>query len=321
MPACAPAHGGTHDCPSAAVTTPEVTTAGRLHEGELAISDSLVRGLVDEQFPAWRSCALTRLPPVGTDNQLFRLGGELLVRMPRIDWAATSAAWEHRWLPRLAAHLSVPVPAPVALGLPGRGYPWHWTVVPWVEGVNPTPDTFDPESWAVGLGAFVRELRAVPGMDGPVVPEGRGAPLWTLDAWVRTWTARADESEVDRDAVLAVWRDALEAPEWAGEPTWFHGDLHEGNLLVRDQRLSAVIDWGTAGRGDPATDLNAMWGYLPLTVAALYRETVGLDEAAYRRARGFALAPAISGWTYYRETAPHLSAAGLATVRALVASL
>ena len=158
-------------------------------------------------------------------------------------------------------------------------------------------------------------------MDGPVVSEGRGAPLETLDAWVRTWTARADETEVDRDAVLAVWRDALEAPAWEGEPAWFHGDLHEGNLIVRERRLRAVIDWGTAGRGDPATDLNAVWGYLPVAVADLYRETVGLDEAAYRRGRGFALAPAISGLTYYRDTAPHFSAAGLATVRALVASL
>ena len=123
----------------------------------------------------------------------------------------------------------------------------------------------------------------------------------------------------DPDAVLAVWRDALEAPLWEGEPRWFHGDLHEGNLIVGEGRLRAVIDWGAAGRGDPAVELNAMWGYLPARVAGLYREAVGLDEAAYRRARGFALAPAISGWTYYRETAPKLSAASLETVRALVA--
>lgn len=292
-----------------------------MHENEVTVDDGTVRRLVDEQFPAWTGLPLRRLPPTGTDNQLFRLGDDLLVRMPRIDWAAASAEWEHAWLPRLASHLRLPVPAPLALGRPGAGYPWHWTVVPWIDGHTPTTDTFDPEEWAVAVGTFVRELRAVPGMDAPVRTEGRGGPLAALDEWVRTWTARADTTEVDPDAVLAVWADALEAPAWEGEPCWFHGDLHEGNLLVRDGRLAAVIDWGTAGRGDPAVELNAMWGYVPRSVAGLYRETVGLDEAAYRRARGFALAPAISGWTYYRETAPHMSASGLATVRALIASL
>ncbi len=292
-----------------------------MHEGEIAVSDETVRRLVDRQFPTWASCALTRLPPLGTDNQLFRLGGELLIRMPRIEWAADSAEREYTWLPRLAPHLGTPIPAPVALGRPGEGYPWHWTVVSWLGGETPTPDTFDPQEWAISLGTFVRELRSVPGMDAPVKSEGRGAPLSSLDDWVRTWTTRADSTEVDPAAVLAVWRDALEAPAWDGEPVWFHGDLHEGNLLVRDGRLSAVIDWGAAGRGDPAIELNAMWGYLPASAAQLYRTTVGLDEAAYRRARGFALAPAISGWTYYKGTAPRLSALGLATVKSLIASL
>lgn len=138
---------------------------------------------------------------------------------------------------------------------------------------------------------------------------------------MQEWTAKADPAEVSRDAVLAVWADALAAPAHDGDPVWFHGDLHEGNLLVRDGRLAAVIDWGAAGRGDPAIELNAMWGYLPESAAALYREEVGLDEAAYRRARGFALAPAISGWTYYRETAPEISRGSLGTVRKLIASL
>ena len=292
-----------------------------MHADEIAVDEGTVRRLLAAQLPEWAGLELRRLPPVGTDNQLFRLGEDLLVRMPRIHWAADSALHEHEWLPRLAPHLSLPVPAPVALGEPGEGYPWHWTVVPWIEGETPTEETFDPEEWAVALGAFVRECRAVPGMGGPAKTEGRGAPLPSLDGWVREWTAKADESEVSRDAVLAVWADALDAPAYDDEPRWFHGDLHDGNLLVRDRRLAAVIDWGAAGRGDPAIELNAMWGYVPASVADLYRDAVGLDEAAYRRARGFALAPAISASTYYRETAPEIAVSALGTVRRLIASL
>lgn len=293
----------------------------KLHEDEIEIADETVRRLVATQLPDWSGLPVRRLPPAGTDNQLFRLGDDLVVRMPRIHWAAESAVWEHTWLPRLAPYSPVPIPAPVALGEPGQGYPWHWTVVPWLEGENPTAETFDPQEWAESLGAFVRTLREVPGMDAPVKTEGRGGPLAALDEWVRTWTARADTSEIDPDAVLAVWHDALDAPAWEGEPCWFHGDLHEGNLLVRDGRLAAVIDWGTAGRGDPAIELNAMWGYLPVEAAETYRAAVGLDEAAHRRARGFALAPAISAWTYYRTTDPEGSVESLATVRRLIASL
>lgn len=294
---------------------------GGMHADEVRIEDTVVRHLVDEQFPVWAELPLRRLPPTGTDNQLFRLGDQLLVRMPRIHGAGESAVWEHTWLPRIAPHLPLTVPVPVALGEPGSGYPWHWTVVPWVEGEQPTPKLIDPQEWAVWLAEFVRDCRAVPDLDGPVSTTGRGAPVAAIADEIREWTARADESLVSRSAVLAVLQDALDAPPHDGPPVWFHGDLHEGNLLVRDGRLAAVIDWGTAGRGDPAIELNAMWGYLPEQVSSLYREAVGLDEAAYRRARGYALAPAINGMTYYRDTAPHLARSNLRTVQRLVDSL
>ena len=292
-----------------------------MHADEVSIDEGDVRRLLAAQHPQWADRTLRRLPPVGTDNQLFRLGDDLLVRLPRIPGPAESVAFEHTWLPRIAPHLSLQIPAPIALGEPGEGYPFPWTVVPWIEGATPTPETYDPEEWAQALGSFVRACRGVPALDGPVTTEGRGGPLAAMDDWVRSWTARADPAEVRVDAVLAVWDDALVAPAHDGEPCWFHGDLHEGNLLVRDGALAAVIDWGCAGRGDPAIELNAMWGSLPPSVAGLYRETVGLDEAAYRRARGFALAPAISGWTYYRDTAPHMSQLGLRAVRQLIASM
>jgi aminoglycoside phosphotransferase (APT) family kinase protein len=238
---------------------------GPMHENELSIPTELVRSLLEAQFPEYADLPIVALPPVGTDNSLFRLGEELVVRMPRIDWAAESAAFEATWLPQIAPYVSLPIPVPVALGEPGEGYPWSWTIVPWIPGENPElgGGDIDPEEWA----------------------------------------------------------DALDAPGWAGEPSWLHGDLHEGNLLVRDGRFAAVIDWGAAGRGDPAVELNAMWGSLPPGVEHHYFAATGLDESARRRARGYRLAPAISGAVYYRDTAPEMSRGSLETVRSLIDSL
>ncbi len=167
-----------------------------MHADEITIDDETVRRLLADQLPEWADLSLVRLPPAGTDNQLFRLGDDLLVRMPRVPGPAATVAFEHTWLPRLAEHLPLPIPAPVALGEPGHGYPWSWTVVPWIEGSTPTPESFDPEEWAVSLASFVRACRAVPGMDGPVKTSGRGAPLAALDDWVREWTPQADPALV-----------------------------------------------------------------------------------------------------------------------------
>lgn len=297
---------------------------GPVHENEIPISVELVRTLVEAQFPEHADLSIEALPPVGTDNRLFRLGEELVVRMPRIDWAAESATFEASWLWRIAPYVSLPVPVPIGLGEPGEGYPWSWTIVPWIPGENPELDgsNLDPEEWAVALGTFVRSMRDVPAFDAPVKTEGRGAPLPLLDDWVQEWAPQAVAAfGLDEDAVMAVWTDALEAPGPEGEPTWLHGDLHEGNLLARDGRLAAVIDWGAGGRGDQAVELNAMWGSLPPGVEHLYFEATGLDEAALRRARGYRLAPSISGAVYYRDTAPEISRGSLETVRRLIASL
>jgi len=163
-----------------------------MHADEVAVEDETVRRLLAAQLPEWAGLPVRRLPPTGTDNQLFRLGDDLLVRMPRVPGPATTVAFEHHWLPRLAPHLPLTVPAPLALGEPGEGYPFAWTVVPWIEGANPTEETYDPQEWAVALGSFVRACREVPGMDGPVTTEGRGGPLGALDDWVQEWTGRAD---------------------------------------------------------------------------------------------------------------------------------
>jgi aminoglycoside phosphotransferase (APT) family kinase protein len=297
-----------------------------MHADEIAVPDALVRRLVESQFPRWRSLPLRRLPPVGTDNQLFRLGDELVVRMPRIPGAAGSATLEMQWLPRIAGRLPLDVPAPVALGEPAEGYPFAWTVVPWLEGstisgrhLGDAEDNVDWEELAVDVAEFLVALRAVDATGGPAKPPGaRGSDLADVDDWVRTWTARAGD-RVDGAGVLAAWEESLAAPVWDGDPAWVHCDVHEGNVLCRDGRVTAVIDWGGLGTGDPAIELNAAWGFLPPHAVGTYRDALGLDDAAWLRGRGAALAPSISGLVYYEHTAPRLAELGRRTVERVLA--
>ncbi|CAI9413907.1 aminoglycoside phosphotransferase family protein [Nocardioides sp. T2.26MG-1] len=287
-----------------------------MHENEVPVPDELVRRLVDEQFPAYRGLPLSRLPPIGTDHQLFRLGEDLLVRLPRIDWAADQAHSDWTWLPLLAPHLPLTVPVPVGLGEPAHGYPFAWTIVPWIEGENPTDDNVDRVACATELGRFVRTLRGIDAMGGPLKTErSRGVPLAACDDWVREWTAKAGD-RLDQRAVLAVWEDALAAPLWPHDPVWLAGDIQPGNVIVRDGRTVGVIDFGALGLGDPAVELMPCWMWFtdPASRAA-YRDAVGLGEDAWRRGRGWALVPAVSGLTYYEETSPfhaQLAAAAIA---------
>lgn len=297
-----------------------------MHDDEVLIPDGLARRLVDGQFPQWAALSLRRLPPVGTDNQLFRLGEDLVVRLPRIPGPAGSPILEMQWLSVIAGLVPLEVPAPVALGEPAHGYPFAWTVVPWLTGttitgrhLGDTADNVDWELLAVDLAGFLVALRSVDATGGPLKADGaRGSDLAGMDEWVRTWTERAG-SRVDGAAVLAAWQESLDAPVWEGEPVWVHCDVHEGNVLARDGRVTAVIDWGGLGVGDPAIELNAAWGFLPRHAVGTYRDALGLGEAAWLRGRGAALAPAISGMVYYERTAPRLAEAGRRTVERVLA--
>jgi aminoglycoside phosphotransferase (APT) family kinase protein len=285
-----------------------------MHENEVPVSDDLVRRLVDTQLPQYAARELRRLPPIGTDHHLFRLGEDLLVRLPRIDWAADQAASDDTWLRRLAPHLPLEVPVPVALGRPVDGYPFAWTVVPWIEGENPTDDNVDLVECARVLGKFAHALHRVEPMGGPLkTGTARGVPLAHCDGWVREWTARAGD-RVDQEAVLEVWADALAAPVWQHDPTWLCGDIAPGNVIVRDRRVVAAIDFGALGRGDPAAELMPCWNWFRGEASAAYGDAIGLDAAAWRRGRGWALVPSISGLTYYETTSPGHAESSAATI-------
>ncbi len=286
-----------------------------MHENEQPIDADLVRRLLAAQFPEWAELPLQRVDSAGTDNALYQLGDELVVRLPRIDWAISQIEREYRWLPQLAPHLPLPIPVPLALGEPGEGYPWHWSVNRWIEGETATLDRVsDHAQYARDVAEFINTLQQVDATGGPLAGSpnvSRGVPLAERDASTRSALAKLETmSMIDIMAATAIWDSALAAPVWDRPPAWFHGDLQSGNLLATGGRLSAVIDFGCMGVGDPAIDLLPAWTIFTPAARAVFRTAVQTDDATWERGRGVALSFAAGALSYYHET--NLGLAGIA---------
>jgi len=282
-----------------------------MHVDEAAIDTALVRRLVSAQFPEWASLPIESVASSGTDNALYRLGDQLVARLPRIDSAAKQADKEHRWLPRLAPLLPLPIPSPVAIGHPAEGYPWAWSVYRWLPGEAATGSTSaDPARSAHALAEFVCALQRIDPSEGPSPGEHnffRGDPLATRDPLVREAIAALD-GVIDTAAASRAWQAALDARDWDRAPVWIHGDLHGGNLLVDQGMVSAVIDFGGLAVADPACDLMVAWTYLPAGAREAFRDGVSCDDDAWARGRGWALSMALIAIPYYTRTNPKFAA-------------
>ncbi|MGZ4670097.1 MAG: phosphotransferase, partial [Blastococcus sp.] len=209
----------------------------KMHDDEIHTDAAVVRRLLTRQFPQWADLPATVVPSYGTDHDIYRLGEHLGVRLPRIGWASEQAAKEAEWLPRLAPHLPLAVPTPVALGQPDEGYPFTWAVHEWLRGENANGTLRDLEHAAVDLAGFVRALRAVDTTGAPPrLPGNRGGPLAERDEGVRHAVAQLG-GRIDGAAALRSWEQSLDAAVWDGAEVWVHGDLLPGNLLVVDGRL------------------------------------------------------------------------------------
>lgn len=296
-----------------------------IHADGIDVPIELVRGLLDEQFPQWAALSLTPVREFGTDHVLYRLGDDLVARMPIIGWAADQAISDARWLPRLVDHVPVTLPVPVATGEPSSTYPFHWSVAPWLPGATPTAANADPIVLAEELAGFVAALHAVDASGGSAKSgTARGTPIRRWDRAVRDAIAEAG-NRLDGRAALRAWEHCLDAPDHEGDPVWIHGDLLAGNMLVDDGHLSAVIDFGALGVGDPAPDLQPYWCTLPVDAGGAFRavidERCGYDEATWRRGRGWALGPALTGIPYYWDTVPAFAQRGLRSLERVLADL
>jgi aminoglycoside phosphotransferase (APT) family kinase protein len=293
----------------------------KMHADEADIDADLVQRLLRAQFPQWADLPVRRLASGGTVNAIYRLGTELTVRLPLTAGGAGALDLEARWLPKLAPLVPVAIPTIMGTGEPAEGYPWVWAVHRWVEGeVLVEGHLAEPGQLARDVAAFVTALHRV-GLDGGP-PAHRGTPLAAVDAGTRAAIEelRHTDEPFDADAALTAWETAVAAPAWSGAPCWIHSDLMPSNLLVADDRLVAVIDFGTVGVGDPGVDLIPAWNLLPSSARQVFRDCVDVDDDTWARSRGWALCMAVIQLPYYRHTNPVISANARYVINQVLAS-
>lgn len=255
------------------------------------ISPDTVSRLIATQFPDWSDLPVRPVAVDGRNNRTFHLGETMSVRLPSAESYAPQVLKEYEWLPKLAPELPLQIPTPIALGEPSADYPWHWSVNRWIEGEMASPDRIDdPSEAAVMLADFLRAFHKIDASNGP--PPGphnfvRGGPLATYGGDVDRALAKL-ASLVDESAVRALWSAALDT-EWTRPPVWLHGDFYPKNLLVRDGRLCAVIDFGLTGVGDPACDMAIAWTLFDAEHRELFRSRLALDDATWLRGMGWVM--------------------------------
>lgn len=296
----------------------------KMHDNEQEITIELVKSLLKKQCPQWADLKLQPIHSSGTDNALFRLGDQYVVRIPRIEWSPGSVASginkEWLWLPQLARYLTIPVSEPVFKGEPNEMYPWPWSITKWNAGHNPTFEKENEyEQLAVNLASFLNELHCIkPPNTGPL--SRRGVPLSKQDKET-TEAINALADEMDTNPLVSLWEQLVTTPKWNKPLVWMHGDLLPGNILVQNKRLSAVIDFADLGLGDPACDLIAAWSLLNQHSRAIFRKhLINIDEHTWQRGKGWALSIALIIIPYYKNTNPILTSVARRMIEQLIIS-
>jgi len=257
------------------------------------ITVSLVKNLIEEQFPQYTHLPILEVEKQGHDNRTFRLGKEMLVRLPSSEGYVRQVEKEHKWLKVLAPHLPLPVPEPIAMGKPSLYYPWIWSIYRWLDGKSANSIEVDDEllnSIALELAHFLKALHQF---------DPAGAPTPGLHNWWRAAHTSVYDSEtraliiklkhlIDESKATSIWERAI-ASKWNKDPVWVHGDVASGNILVKDNKLGSIIDFGCMGIGDPACDLTIAWTFCKNKSREKFRSSMDLDSDTWDRARGWAL--------------------------------
>lgn len=294
-----------------------------MHADEVDTSEALVRDLLMAQFPQWASLPIQPAIVSGTDNAIFRLGENMLVRLPRIQWAIEQVDKEQAWLPKIAPFLPLAIPSPIAKGVPGSGYPWNWSIYDWIEGETASDDFVDTPEIAIRLADFITALHRIPSDQGPLPGAHnfhRGVPLIQRDAWTLDAIGKL-EGLIDTNTALAVWKQALNIPAWSAQSVWVHGDLQPGNLLFCNGQLAAVIDFGGLAVGDPAVDLMIAWSTFSAQTRDIFCTALQVDDDTWARGRAWALSVSLVNLPYYLNRNKPLAEQSRRTVDEVLASL
>jgi aminoglycoside phosphotransferase (APT) family kinase protein len=291
------------------------TLGTRMHAHQIDVTAQDLGRLLERQFPCWAGEAITRIPSYGTTNAMFRVGADKVARLPFIPGDGAPIAVEADTLRRVAGALPVPTPEVLAIGEPDEAYPFQWSVLSWLPGEMPVPERLlDARGLVDDLAAVVHALRRMP-VEG-VRTAQRGGTFHELADEVHGYL-RELGGGYDAEALARLWDDALAAPLWDGPPVWLHSDLLPSNLIVNAHgRLCGVLDWAAAGVGEPSCELLAAWNVFPAE-RERFRARLGVDDASWRRGRGWAVAQAAHALVYYRDTNPGMVEMADRSLRAL----
>jgi aminoglycoside phosphotransferase (APT) family kinase protein len=275
-------------------------STNRKPHAELLTTD-FVRHLIATQFPEWAHLRVSTVERDGWDNMTFRLGTEMAIRLPSGPAYAQQVEKEQEWLPQLAPLLPLPIPTPLAKGHPSGEFPYSWSVYRWIEGDIAEPATIDDmTAFAEDVADFLLSLERIDAIGGP--PPGqhsyfRGCSV-TFDDPSRfhctpgNWGVHDSLAKLDDHIDVALAAEVWDAARAVGAPeraVWAHGDVAPSNLLVRNGRLSAVIDWGCSAFGDPACDLSITWTFFSGDSRDAFRDRLSLDRDMWARGRAWAI--------------------------------
>jgi len=310
-----------NDAPHHSLVVMPLDPSSMSNPTKVEIDTQLVRRLVRTQFPQWSNLSIESVEPNGWDNRTYRLGKAMSVRLPSAECYAVQVEKEQRWLPKLAPLLPLAIPAPLAMGLPTKDYPWRWSVYRWLEGEHATAGRIkNMNRFATTLAQFLVALWQADTAEGPPPGEHnffRGGPLAKYDSETRD-AIDSLCSRMDASVLTEVWETSLKST-WNDTPVWVHGDLHGTNLLVRDGCLSAVIDFGCLGVGDPACDFTIAWTLFSVDSRREFRAAIPIDDSTWTRSRGWALWKGLITLLKVLDTNPRAAASARQTIDAVLA--
>jgi len=268
------------------------------------INVDLVARLIHEQFPEWSDLAIEPVKCSGNDNRTFHLGEHMSVRLPSEASYVPQVEKEQIWLPILSKELSLPISTPLAKGNPSEAYPWPWSINKWLEGETLSHNKLnDLNQFASDLGTFLIELQSIDASGGPLAGKHnfyRGGSVAVYDEESRYAIENVSDT-FNEYILLEIWELALDS-KWDSEPLWVHGDIAPGNILIKDGKLCAVIDFGILGVGDPACDAAMAWTFFDNNSRKVFKKVLNMDEGTWNRARGWALWKALITYNSHKNS-------------------